>query len=125
MMKQNYEYSCQMFRTAIDLVPDNLLWRQSLRAVTEKRYNNNGTGAAMAGMKLRSTKSAIQQYRRQGNWMAVAKLCEDGLAINPWGLELNANLGDAAHILGWVEIARWCRFRADGDDGSGAGVLAH
>ena len=112
MMKQNYEYSCQMFRTAIDLVPDNLLWRQSLRGVTEKRYNNNGTGAAMAGMKLMKTKATIKKCRMQSDWKSIAKMCEDGLAINPWDPQLNADLGEALNHIGYIEPAEYCYQRA-------------
>ncbi len=112
MMKQNWEYSCQMFRTAVDLVPDNQLYRQSLRGATEKRYNNNQQGAAMAGMKLMTTKATIKKCRMQSDWKSIAKLCEDGLAINPWDPQLNADLGDALTHIGYIEPAGNCYERA-------------
>ncbi len=112
MMKQNWEYSCQMFKTAVELVPDNLVYRQSLRGVTEKRYNNNQSGAAMAGMKLMTTKATIKKCRMQSDWKQIAKLSEDGLAINPWDPQLNADLGDALTNLGYIEPAGYCYERA-------------
>ncbi|MDB5335881.1 MAG: Tetratricopeptide domain protein [Planctomycetaceae bacterium] len=112
MMKQNWEYSCQMFRTAVDLVPDNQLYRASLRGVTEKRYNNNQSGAAMAGMKLMTTKATIKKCRMQSDWKSIAKMCEDGLAINPWDAQLNADLGEALTHIGYTDPAVYSYERA-------------
>ena len=112
MMKQNWDYSCQMFRTAVDMVPENLLYRQSLRGVTEKRFNNNGTGASMSGMRLAGTKVSIKKSRMQSDWNSILKLCEDGLMVNPWEPSLNADLGDALHAVGFLEPALYCFMRA-------------
>lgn len=112
MMKQNWEYSCQMFRQAVNMVPENLLYRQSLRGVTEKRYNNNGSGASMSGMRLMTTKGSIKKSRMQSDWASIITLCEDGLALNPWDPGLNADLGDALNAVGFVEPAVYCFERA-------------
>jgi tetratricopeptide (TPR) repeat protein len=105
MMKQNWDYSCEMFRQCVNLVPENLLFRQSLRGVTEKKYNNNGTGAAMSGMRLMAIKGTIKKSRMQTDWNSIIQTAEDGLAVNPWDPSLNADLGDALSAVGFTDGA--------------------
>ncbi len=112
MKRQDWDYVCQMIRTAVDLVPEVLLYRGVLRRVTEKRYRHNGTGAAMASMKLRPTKASIKKCGLQSDWKSIAKLCEDGLAINPWDQALHSDLGNALRLMGYEEVAVWCFHRA-------------
>lgn len=112
MMKQNWEYSCAMFRQSVNMVPENLLYRQSLRGATEKRYNNNGSGASMAGMKLMATKASLKKSRMQSDWNTIISLCEDGLAVNPWDPQLNADLGEALNNQGFIEPAEYSYQRA-------------
>ncbi len=116
MMKQNWEYSCQMFRQSTNLVPENLLYRQSLRGATEKRYNGNGTGAAMSGMRLMGIKTSIKKSRMQSDWNAVINSAEDGLALNPWDHSLNADLGDALSAVGFTDGAVFAYERAVSKD---------
>lgn len=112
MVKQNWGYSCEMFRNAVNLVPGNLLYRQSLRGVQEKQYNNNGTGASMASMRLSGTKMSLKKSMMQKDWKTIQQTAEDGLAINPWDPSLNADLGFALKELGFPDIAMFCYERA-------------
>lgn len=112
MMKQNWDYSCEMFRQAANLVPDNVLYRQSLRGATERKYNDNKTGVSMAGMRLMTTKASIKKSRMSKDWNSVIQLCEDGLALNPWDPGLNADLGDAMNEVGFTQVAEFCYQRA-------------
>lgn len=116
MMKQNWEYSCEMFRQCVNLVPENLLFRQSLRGVTEKKYNGNGSGASMAGMRLMGIKTSLKKSRLQKDWNAMIQTAEDGLAVNPWDPSLNAELGDALNNVGFEDPALWCYERAVNKD---------
>lgn len=93
--KQNWDYAINMFRQAVRMIPDNLLYRQTLRGATEKKYGNNGTGARMAGAKLMGIRGKIKKSRMTKSWEAVDSLAEDGLMVNPWDMQLNVDLGDA------------------------------
>jgi tetratricopeptide (TPR) repeat protein len=119
MQKGNWEPACRLFRQCVDLVPENLLFRQSLRGATEKMYGNNRTGASMAGMRLMGIKASIKKSQMSKDWNGVIQACEDGLAINPWDPSLNANLGEALSNVGLIEPARFCYERAvQGDPGN-------
>lgn len=120
MLKKNWDYAIDMGTKAVRMVPDNLLYRQTLRGVEEKKYNDNKTGARMAGIKLAGTRTKIARLKMKKptptEWMAIDVAAEEGLAVNPWDAQLNADLGDACHGLGFPEIAIYCYKRAvEGD----------
>lgn len=112
MMKQNWDYSCEMFRQSVNLCPENLLYRQSLRGATEKKYNGNGSGASMSGMRLMGIKANLKKSRMQKDWPSIANLAEDGLAVNPWDPALNADLGDALSEMGFSDGATFAYEKA-------------
>lgn len=105
MSKENWDYCIEMFGQCATLVPDNLVYRQTLRNSEYKKYKNNKTGASMASMRLMGTRSKIKKARTAKNWTEMAAAAEEGLAINPWDAQLNADLGEAARNAGWDDVA--------------------
>lgn len=103
--KENWDYAIQMYGTSVKLVPDNLMYRQSLRGTEFKKYDDNGTGAKMASMKLVGVKGKIKKARIQKNWAALDEAAEEGLQVNPWDPQLSADVGDACKELGYQEVA--------------------
>ncbi|MEE3365969.1 MAG: tetratricopeptide repeat protein, partial [Planctomycetota bacterium] len=105
MSKENWDYAIEMFGKAVALVPDNLLYRQTLRGVERKKYNDNGTGAKMAGLRTAKVKTRIKASRLKKSWDAVDKAAEEGLKVNPWDATLLFELGTAARERGFSEVA--------------------
>jgi len=105
MSKENWDYAIEMFGKSVMLVPDNLLYRQTLRGVERKKYGDNGSGAKMAGLRLTKVKTRIKTSRLKKNWDAVDRAVEDGLKINPWEATLLFELGVAARERGFSEVA--------------------
>ena len=105
MAKENWDYAIEMFGQAVTLIPDNLMWRQSLRGVEKRKYNNTKTGKRLSGMSLMKIKGQIKNLRRKENWKAIDQAAEKGLTLNPWDVQLNADLGDTCNKLGYKEIA--------------------
>lgn len=103
--KENWDYAIQMYLTCVKLFPDNLMYRQSLRGTEYKKYDDNGTGAKMAGMKLMGTKTKIKKARMSKDWAGLDQAAEEGLQVNPWDPQLNADLGDACAHLGYPDVA--------------------
>ena len=60
MAKQNWDYAVEMFAVAIKMAPDNLMYRQSLRGVEQKKYKDNGSGRSMAFLTVNSIRSKIK-----------------------------------------------------------------
>ena len=118
LAKQNWDYAVEMFATAVKMVPDNLMYRQSLRGSERKKYKDNKSGASMAFLKLSSVRSKIKKARGAKNWVELDQAAEEGLAINPWDGQFNADLGDAALERGFLEIATFAYESATGPDAS-------
>lgn len=105
MAKENWDYAIEMFGKSVSLVPDNLLYRQTLRGVERKKYADNGSGAKMAGLRLTKVRARIKAGRLKKNWGAIDRAAEDGLKINPWDSTLLFELGVAARERGFSEVA--------------------
>jgi tetratricopeptide (TPR) repeat protein len=105
--KKNWDLAIENFGMCVKLVPDNLVYRQLLRNTTRKKYNENGTGAGMlAKAKLMGIRSRLNSARKKADWLEVDKAAEEGLLINPWDVQLLADLGEAHKNLKNLDIAR-------------------
>lgn len=105
MSKENWDYCIEMFGQCAKLVPDNLLYRQTLRNCEYRKYKNNKTGASMANMRLMGTRGKVKKARSAKNWLEMDQAAEEGLVLNPWDAQLNADLGEAARNLGHDDVA--------------------
>ncbi len=105
MSKENWDYAIAMFGQCATFVPDNVMYRQNLRGCEFRKYNNNGSGASMSGMRLMGIRGKIKKARGASNWPEMDKAAEEGLQVNPWDGQLNADLGEAAKARGYDEIA--------------------
>ncbi|MGH7199962.1 MAG: tetratricopeptide repeat protein, partial [Planctomycetaceae bacterium] len=103
--KENWDYAIQMYGQAVKVCPDNLTYRQSLRAAEYKKYNNNKKGAAFAGTRLMGVRTRLTKARAQKKWEQVDQIAEEGLIVNPWDVSLNASQGEACAELGFSDAA--------------------
>lgn len=105
MQREQWDYAVEMFTQSVKLVPDNVLFRQSLRGATRRMYKDNGSGAKMAGMKLMKVRGRLKKAQMSKKWEAIDAIAEEGLRINPWDSGLNAAVGDACRNLGYHNVA--------------------
>ncbi len=105
MNKENWDYAIAMVGKGVALVPENLLYRQTLRGCESRKYGNNGSGARMAGMKLMRFRTQIKKAKLKQDWRAIDRAAEEGLKTNPWDPQLNADMAQACHELGFDEVA--------------------
>ncbi|MBX3072262.1 MAG: hypothetical protein KF883_17305, partial [Thermomicrobiales bacterium] len=104
--KKNWDYALQMFLTCVSMAMDNLMYRQLTRNTAYQKYDNNKTGAgALAKSKLITLRSKIKKARSKSEWDEADKLAEEGLKINPWDAQLNADLGEAARAREYLDVA--------------------
>lgn len=109
MEKKNFDYAVEMYSSCVQLVPDNLIFRQTLRGCERYLYENNKKGAAFSRLRLRlkGIRGKIRKARSKSNWTALDQAAEQGLVLNPWNAQLNADMGDACLNLGFTEIAEF------------------
>lgn len=106
--KQNWDLAVEMFGMAVKFVPENLTYRQLLRGNQRKKYNDNKSGAgALAKSKLMGIRGRVKKAKAKGEWDEMDKVCEEGLALNPWDVQLNLELSEAAKAREFMEVARF------------------
>lgn len=105
MNKQNWDYSIDMFMKCVKFVPDNLVYRQTLWGVLSRKYNNNKSGAAMAGMKLMGVRGRIKKAQMQKDWAALDASTLEGQCVNPWDIGLLSECAVACQNIGYQEAA--------------------
>ena len=70
--KGNSDYAIQMFRDACKLAPENLGYRQALRAVQRRKFNNEPSKVGrLVGARLQPIRMKIRGARGKEQWAAV------------------------------------------------------
>ncbi len=105
--KQNFDLAIQMYYQACQKDAGNLLYRQSLRTAERKKYGDNGTGASMKGMRLMGVKGRVKKAKGKEDWAALDTAAEEGLKIDPWDIDLNLAVADAAEGREHFEVAKF------------------
>ena len=105
MSKSNWDYAVEMLDQCIIFVPENLMYRQTKRGCSQKKYKDNKTGARMASMKLMKIRARIKKARVKKDWAALDRACEEGLTINPWESSLFFDLGESCREREFDEVA--------------------
>lgn len=119
MGKQNWDLAVEMFSMSSRFVQDNVGYRQLLRKSQYQKYGDNKTGAGtLAKSKLLGIRNRIKKAKAKEEWEEVDKACEEGLTINPWDVQLNVDLGEAAKAREYSEVARFCFLEARNADPS-------
>jgi tetratricopeptide (TPR) repeat protein len=112
MNHKNWGYAIESFDKSCRLMPENLLYRQMKHGCIRKSYDDNGTGAKMASMRLMGVRGRIKKARMSKDWKSVEAAAEDGLLTNPWDAQLMYDLGDACDQQGNKEIAKYALEKA-------------
>jgi asparagine synthase (glutamine-hydrolysing) len=105
--QKNWEQAIALYGSAVSLVPDNLTFRQLLRATTRKKFKDNGHGLGrQANEELKSIHARISIAKTSFNWSDIDRACEEGLLLNPWDSLLLAEHAQANLALNRTDIAR-------------------
>jgi tetratricopeptide (TPR) repeat protein len=112
MNHKQWDYAIECLANCVRLTPENLLFRQTKHGCIRKQYNDNKTGAKMAGMRLMGIKGRIKKSRMQKDWKNVEATAEEGLLVNPWDAQLMFDLGEACLHQGNLNVARYAMERA-------------
>ena len=66
-MKSNLDYAIDMYRQACKLVPDNMMYRQSLRGVERKKFNGDPKSVSkLVGVKNQPLLMQAKSARSKG-----------------------------------------------------------
>ncbi|MFN9720990.1 MAG: tetratricopeptide repeat protein [Planctomycetota bacterium] len=112
MNHKNWGYAIEALDKSCRLDPENVMFRQVKHGNIRKSYNENGTGAKMAGMRLMGVKGRIKKSRMSKDWKNIELAAEEGLLTNPWDAQLFFDLGEACDGQGNKDVARYALEKA-------------
>ncbi len=108
MKKSNLDYAIAMCRQACKLVPDNMVYRQTLRGVERKKFNNDPKGVSkLVGVKNQPLLMQAKSARSKGKFQESLELCEDAFVNNPWDVGAARVAAEAAEGLGLGALSQW------------------
>jgi len=107
-MKQNFDYAIQMYKEACKLDVENVLYRQALRGVVRKKFNNDPAKVGrLAGARNQPIRLRARSAKGKGNWKSVLEICEDAFVNNPWDTWAARDAAEAAENLNLNSLAQW------------------
>jgi len=93
MEKRNFDYAVKMHSSRSSYVPDNLMFRQTLRGCERYLYANNKKGPSSRGCVSACGGFAARSERPvQVQLAALDQAAEQGMTLNPWNSQLNADM---------------------------------
>jgi tetratricopeptide (TPR) repeat protein len=107
-LKANYDYAIQMYREACKLEPDSLIFRQALRGIERRKFNDNPSKVGMlAGAKTQPIRMRGRTAKGKGKGAEALDIFEDAFLINPWDTGTARDAAEAAMDMGLKALAMW------------------
>ena len=107
-LKSNLDYAIDMYKQACKLVPDNLSYRQALRGVQRRKFNNDPSKVGMlAGARNQPIRMRARSARSKGQHAQSLDICEDAFKHNPWDVAAAKEASEAAEEMGFLPLAEW------------------
>jgi tetratricopeptide (TPR) repeat protein len=98
--KNDHDYANQLFSQCVSEDPANLIYLQSFLANLQKKYGDNKKGGKLAGLKIKSHRSALAKLGGKGDWPAAFQAGCAALTVNPWDIPTLLAMAKACDELG-------------------------
>lgn len=99
----NFDYAADSFTKCINGDPANMLYAQSFLANLQKKYNNNKTGAKLAGPRSLTLRGSIKTAKAKKDWTGVIASGLEVLKLNPWDTGALSDMAAACEQLQFDE----------------------
>lgn len=100
-LKSNqFDYAIDCYLQCVKLDPNRLEYRQALRGVEYKKFNDNGKGASGAGLRTSGARMSLKIAKTRKKWADVIESAEDILVLNPWDVDVLLEICNACKELG-------------------------
>lgn len=111
MEKGERDYAHDLLTQCVSEDPGNLIYLQHLLGNLAQKYGNNKRGARLAGLKIKSNRSALVKAAGRGAWREAFQAACDALRFNPWDTTTLIAVADACQAIGSHEaevfVMRW------------------
>jgi tetratricopeptide (TPR) repeat protein len=107
-MKANFDYAIQMYHEACKLDPSNLKFRQALRGIERRRFDNDlAKVGRLVGAKTQPIKRKARSAKSKGHNAEALEICEEAFVHNPWDVGAARTAAEAAVQMGLTQLAAW------------------
>jgi len=107
-MKSNFDYAMQMYREACKLHPEHLVYRQALRGIARRKFNNEPAKVGrLVGARTQPIRMRARSAKGKGKFEEALDVCEEAFALNPWDVSAARDASEAAEAGGFNELAQW------------------
>ncbi len=107
-LKSNFDYAINMYKEACKLVPDNLVYRQALRGIERRKFNNDPSKVGMlVAAKTQPVRLKAKAARSRGKHAEAIEALEDAFVHNPWDVSAAWEAAESAEELGLLNLAQW------------------
>jgi tetratricopeptide (TPR) repeat protein len=107
-LKGNFDYAINMYKQASAIVVDNLVYRQALRGIERRKFNNDpGKVGMLVGAKNQPLLFRAKSARSKHKFKEAIELCEDAFVNNPWDVGAARVAAESAEGLDNVVLAEW------------------
>ena len=110
MEQGRVEAAIAVFQSVVARVPERLCYRRSLRELERRLRDRDAPPDPLAMTAVSEALLAINRAKRKTaheviDWDEIDRVAEQGLAVDPWDVELNFELGHACRARGYREVA--------------------
>ncbi len=107
-LKSNLDYAIDMYKQACKLAPDNLNFRQALRGVQRRKFQNEPSKVGrLVGARNQPIRLRARSARSKENYTYSLEICEDAFSNNPWDVGIAREAAESAEMLGYFPLAQW------------------
>jgi tetratricopeptide (TPR) repeat protein len=107
-LKQNFDYAIDMYKQACKHDVENLLYRQALRSIERRRFNNDPAKVGrLVSAKNQPIRLRVKAAKSKQNWAHAIEVCEEAFVTNPWDVSSSRDAAEAAEQLGFPALAQW------------------
>lgn len=107
-LKSNIDYAIDMYKQACKLAPDTLQYRQALRGVQRRKFNNDpGKVGMLVGARNQPIRMRARSAKGKGHYAQALEICEEAFTHNPWDIATAKDAAEAAEEAGYLELAEW------------------
>jgi tetratricopeptide (TPR) repeat protein len=106
--KSNFDYAIDMCKQACKIVPENLAYRQFLRGIERRKFNNDpGKVGMLVGAKNQPLLLRARSAKSKSQYRQAIEYCEDAFVNNPWDVGAARVAAEAAEALGYLVVAQY------------------
>jgi len=116
LKKKDHDYANKLLTQCLVEDPCNLIYLQNFFENLQKKYGDNRKGSRLAGLKIKTQRSALNRAAAKGNWQPALQAACTALALNPWHIPTLLALADAYQELQNDECEIYCLRCALGAD---------